>query len=158
MDLKEFLSSSKELLQLLKKDEISIADIVPITKHSIVDIERPGICVDRLDGVLHTNLIWLQTWELEDIKAVYKDMKVLKNEFGKEEIGFSNIETSEYFYEGVHTYSIALQRNEDKLMMQFITDVLKSLVQDGTITMEQFYSLSEEEIVTIIKKSKQKYL
>lgn len=158
LGLEKLLFSSKELLQLLKKDGISITDILPITKHSIVDIERPGICVDRLDGVLHTNLIWLQTWNLEDIKTVYQDMKVLKNEFGKEEIGFTNIEKAEYFYQGAHTYSIALQRNEDKLMMQLIADVLKSLVQEGTITIEQFYLLSEMEIIDIIKKSNQKEL
>ena len=62
-------------MECLKEDGISISDIVPLTQYSVVDIERPGICVDRLDGVLHTNLIWLQTWEIEDVRRVYRNMK-----------------------------------------------------------------------------------
>lgn len=153
MDLKEILESSKELLECLKEDGISISDIVPLTQYSVVDIERPGICVDRLDGVLHTNLIWLQTWEIEDVKRVYQDMKLLKNEHGKEEIGFRSLEQAEYFYTGAHTYSIVLQQNEDRLMMQLVADVLKRLVQNGTISLDDFYHLSEEEIIKMIEKS-----
>lgn len=153
LDLKEILLSSKELLFCLKEDGITVADIVPITQYSVVDIERPGICVDRLDGVMHTNLIWLQTWELSDVKRVYDDMKLLPNEKGKIEIGFSSLEAAEYFYEGAYTYSIVLQQNEDKLMMQLIADVLKSLVQSGVIGVEDFYNLSEEKIIEMIKQS-----
>ncbi len=153
LDLKEILLSSKELLFCLKEDGITVADIVPITQYSVVDIERPGICVDRLDGVMHTNLIWLQTWELSDVKRVYDDMKLLPNEKGKMEIGFSSLEAAEYFYEGAYTYSIVLQQNEDKLMMQLIADVLKSLVQSGVIGVEDFYNLSEEKIIEMIKQS-----
>lgn len=158
LDLKEILISSRELLGCLKQDGISISDIIPLTQYSIVDNERPGICVDRLDGVLHTNLIWLQNWELSDIKRVYSDMKVLKNLQGKDEIGFSNVETAEYFYSGAYTYSIVLQQNEDRLMMQLIADVLKSLVQEKILSVTDFYQLSELEIIQLIQNSKQKDL
>lgn len=154
LDLKEILLSSRDLLSCLKTDGISVSDIIPIDQYSIVDIERPGICVDRLDGVLHTNLIWLQTWELSDIEKVYDKMKPLLNENGKLEIGFSQVEEAECFYEGAYTYSIALQQNEDKLMMQLIADVLKSLVQNGLISVDDFYHLSEEDIIKVIKQSR----
>lgn len=153
LDLKEVLLSSKELLLCLKEDEISITDIIPITQYSVVDIERPGICVDRLDGILHTNLIWLQTWELSDVDRVYRNMKLLPNEKGHLEIGFSSVEEAEYFYQGAYTYSIVLQQNEDKLMMQLITDILKSLVEKGMLQVEDFYKLGEAEIIEKIKQS-----
>lgn len=153
LDLKDILLSSRALLSCLKEDGISVTDMIPITQYSVVDIERPGICVDRLDGVLHTNLIWLQTWELSDIKRVYDNMKLMMNESGKTEIGFSSVEAAEYFYKGAYTYSIVLQQNEDKLMMQLIADVLKGLVQNGLINVEDFYHLSEEDIIRMIKQS-----
>lgn len=158
LDLKDILLSSKDLLLCLKEDGISVSDIVPITQHSVVDIERPSICVDRLDGVLHTNLIWLQTWELSDVKEVYDKMKLLRNETGKLEIGFSSLEAAEHFYEGAYIYSIVLQQNEDRLMMQLIADILKSLVQSGKIGIEDFYRLSEEDIIKTIKQSSWNHL
>ncbi len=158
LDIIDVLNSSKELLLCLQEDGLSISDIAPIDQYSIVDNERPGICVDRLDGVLHTNLIWLQKWELSDVKSVYDQMKTLRNKNGKEEIGFRSIEAAEYFYRGAHTYSIALQQNEDRLMMQLIADVLKTLVQDGILTIEQFYQLTEQEIIEKILTSNQKTL
>lgn len=154
LDLKDILLSSKELLSCLKDDGISVSDLIPIAQYPIVDIERPGICVDRLDGVLHTNLIWLQTWELSDVKRVYDKMRPMPNENGKLEIGFSSIEEALDFYKGAHTYSIVLQQNEDKLMMQLIADVLKDLVQSEIISVEDFYHLSEEDIIKVIKQSK----
>lgn len=154
LDLKELLLSSKEILACLKEDQIAIENIIPLQQHSIVDIERPGICVDRLDGVLHTNLIWLSTWNLSDISNVYSGMKVLKNENGKEEIGFSDVEIAEQFYLGAHTYSMVLQQNEDRFIMQFIADVLKELVAEKLLSVDDFYQLSEDEIIQIIEQSK----
>lgn len=154
MDLKEVLSNSKELLLYLKEDGLCLSDIIPIDQYSIVDIERPGICVDRLDGILHTNLIWLQTWQLDDVSFVYQDMKILKNQNGKEEIGFSSVEMAERFYEGAYTYSITFQKNEDRLVMQLIADIVKSLIHDHTVELADLYQLDESKLVDIIKSSK----
>ena len=37
--------------------------------------------------------------------------------------------------------------------MQLVADVLKRLVQNGTISLDDFYHLSEEEIIKMIEKS-----
>lgn len=95
----EVISKDKELLKCLRKDSININDVVYLEQYSVVENKKPKICVDRLDGVLHTNLIWLPFWSIENVRNIYQDMTVLKNELGEDEIGFTNLKSAEKFYE-----------------------------------------------------------
>ena len=84
-DVFDIISSSNEIMDLLDKDNITIDDLKEAYKCGVVENERPKICVDRLDGVLGTALIWLGFWENNDVRYIYKDLDVLINEEGKEE-------------------------------------------------------------------------
>ena len=138
-----------DLICLLKEDNLTIKDITDLSNYPILENERPKLCVDRLDGVLHTGLIWLGFWSIEDVKEIYDDIIVL-NDNGKCEIGFQNIEIADKFFDGVFKYSIALQSNEDKFCMQFISDILKTLVEKNKLKIEDLYTMSESEIISII--------
>ena len=54
----EIISNSKEILKLLEKDNIEVYDVTNIDKYTILENQKPKLCVDRLEGVLHTALIW----------------------------------------------------------------------------------------------------
>lgn len=151
-DIFDIISSSDEIMNLLNEDNISIDDLKEAYKCSIVENERPKICVDRLDGILGTALVWLGFWEIDDVKYIYKDLSVLINEDGNKEIGFNNINIAEYFYDAAYKYSIACQCSEDKYVMQFIADALKILVENGIITLEDLYEKEEKEIVDLLEK------
>ena len=133
-DVFDIISSSNEIMNLLEKDDITIDDLKDAYKCGVVENERPKICVDRLDGVLGTALVWIGFWDINDVKHIYKDLEVLIDEQGKEEIGFNNIDSANYFFEAAYKYSIVLQGCEDKYVMQFICDALKVLVENNIIT------------------------
>ena len=152
ISVKDILSNSQEICDYLEKDQITLDLVSDIETYTIVDNERPKICVDRLDGVLHTGLIWLHFWSIEDIKEIYNDMAVFTNNQNELELGFNNINIAEKFYEGAYKYSIALQSNEDKYTLSFIADILKNMVKSG-LDIESLYKLSELEIVNMIEKS-----
>ena len=149
----DMIKQDDELLKYLKEDSISLEELQDLTKYEILENKSPKLCTDRLDGVLHTCFIWLHTHSLEEIKEVYDDLIVLKNEDGKKEIGFQKKEMAEKFSGMVKNYAIALQENENKYTMEFVASVIKKGVEKGLITMEDLYKKKETDIVTILKQN-----
>lgn len=148
--VKDILLNSNDICKLLNEDNISIDDICDVSRYSIIENKSPRLCADRLEGVLHTVYIWLNTWELEKIKEVYSDIVVLNNEDDIPELGFKHIKYAEYFFDAVYEYSIALQKNEDKYTMQYIADVLNNQIKLGNINLNDLYDKSEKEIIDVI--------
>jgi hypothetical protein len=148
---------TKELIECLKEDGLTPKDILNIKKYPILENEKPNLCTDRLDGIIHTNLIWRPYWDIFDVKNIYNDLTVLKNESRKPEIGFRNIEIAEEFGNGIYKYSIALQLNETNYALQLMADVLQALVDDKLVTETDIHkNLSEDQIEYIILNSRLK--
>lgn len=150
IDVFTIINNSKEIQNYLKEDNINIGDLKEPEKYPVVENTKPKLCVDRLDGVLHTCLIWQQYWDLSTVKKVYDDMTVLTNETGEPEIGFQNQDIAELFFDGVFKYSIELQKNEDKYAMQFIADIIKDMINNGNLKIKDLYELKEENIVSMM--------
>jgi HD superfamily phosphohydrolase len=149
-DVGEIILSSKEIMQYLKQDNIDVNNVVKIEKYTIVENKKPKLCVDRLEGVLHTGLVWCHFWNIEDIKVIYDGISVLINNEKECEIGFDSITIADKFYDGVYKYSMVLQQNEDKFTMQFISDIIKQLIEKKIISVQDLYIMSEKDIIMII--------
>lgn len=153
IDRRKILNSSKEFLSYLKEDGLTLEDIYFLEQDSLIDLPRPGLCVDRLEGIMHINYIWLNTCSLEDIKTILNDLRVLTNEQGKEEIGFKTLEVGKLFFELMLNYAYCMQSKEDKYSMQFIADLLSIAIKDGLLTLSDLYTLKEEKIVSILQNN-----
>ena len=114
--------------------------------------KSPKLCTDRLDGVLHTCYIWLHTHSLEQIKEVYDNITILKNEEGEPEIGFSNIKIAEKFVSMVYNYAKELQGNTDKFVMKYISEIVKLSVKTKRISLEDLYTKKEEDLCSLFNK------
>jgi len=90
----EILKKSNDVLNLLKRDNITLEEITQIEKYPIVENKKPKICVDRLDGILTTGLIWGRYWNIKDIEKIYNRKIIYKNENNENEISFNNIEVA----------------------------------------------------------------
>ena len=153
IDRRKILNSSKEFLSYLKEDGLTLEDIYFLEQDSLIDISRPGLCVDRFEGIIHINYIWLNTCSLEDIKTILNDLRVLINEQGQEEIGFKTLEVGQLFFELMLNYAYCMQSKEDKYSMQFIADLLSIAIKDGLLTLSDLYTLKEEKIVSILRNN-----
>lgn len=149
-DIYKIINSSNTIKKYLVEDLIDIQKMSDISVYTIVENKKPKICVDRLEGVLSTCLIWLHCWDINRVKKAYQNITVLKNEYNEDELGFNNIQLCENFFEGVNKYSIELQKNEDKYIMQFFADMLKKLLENNCIKIEQLYNMSEQEVINIL--------
>lgn len=147
----DVIKEDNELLSYLKEDGIKLTDLEKLSNYPILENKSPRLCTDRLDGVLHTCYIWLHTHTLNEIKEVFDDIIVLKNEDGIPEIGFKNIQTSEKFVKMVFNYAKELQENTDKYVMKYISEIIKLSIHSNFLSLEDLYTMKEEEICRVIK-------
>jgi len=151
IDIEKIINGSDILMEYLDDDNVSIEDISYLEKYTILENKKPKLCIDRLDGVFSTGIIWKQFWTIDDVKYIYSNIVVLKNEDGEDELGFNDLSSAFKFFEGIYKYSIVLQQNEDKFTLRFISDSLKYLSEAKLITIDELYKLSEKEVVNLIK-------
>jgi len=156
-NVRDILIASDEIMALLKEDNINLESIVNLKIYPILENDNPKICIDRLDGIIHTCFIWDPIWEIEEVRMIYNDIIVLTNEEGIEELGFQDMELANKFYEGAFHYSILLQSNESKFETKFLADILKKAIETKIIKFEDFYKLSEGEIIDQFIKDENVY-
>ena len=147
--ISDIVLQDKEILQFLKEDNIDLVDLDDFSRFQILENKSPKLCTDRLDGVLQTCYIWLHTHSLEQIKEIYNNMVILKNEDGNLEIGFCDLKIAEKFVCVVYNYAKELQRNTDKYVMKYISEIVKLAVQRNLVSLEDLYTKREKDICDI---------
>ena len=145
----DLIKQDSEIQKYLKDDGLTLEDLSNFDSYCILENKSPRLCTDRLDGVLHTCYIWLHTHSLEDIKKVYDNIIVLKNEDNNLEIGFKNSETANLFVDMVYNYAKELQGNVDKYVMKYVSELVKIACSNNLITLEDLYTKKEKEICDI---------
>lgn len=147
---RNILLQDKELLQMLKEDKIEVEELEDLSSFPILENKSPRLCADRLDGVLHTCAIWLHTHSLNEINEVFQGLSVIENN-GSLELGFTNEDRALKFSQMVMVYAKELQSNRNKFVTQYISDMIKLLIEEELITFEDLYTKKESEIVSLLE-------
>ncbi len=147
------IEKDEELKQMIKKDGFTLNDFSDFSMFPILENKTPKLCTDRLDGVFSTCYIGLGTHTLEQIKEVYQNLVILKNEEGRKEIGFRDTRIAEKFVEMVEVYAKELQKNKDKYVMKYISEIFLQARLKGLLTFEDLYHKKETELCEIFENS-----
>ena len=145
------LKNDEYLKECLKEDNINIEDIINFKKFSIVDNDRPKVCADRIDGVILTGIGWTKNIDIEDISEIVEDMKIYKNEFGEDEIGFTSLNVAKKVLDIGKSIDIYCHSKEDNYMMQLLADITKFAINKNYIKYDDLYHYNEEEMFNIFK-------
>ena len=86
------LKQDSYLLECLKEDRIDVKDLIQFKQFSLVDIERPKLCADRLDGVILPGISWSKNLTKKDIYKIVSSLSVFQNEDDQKELGFTSLE------------------------------------------------------------------
>ena len=151
---KVFISNSKDIMKLLKKDNIKLGEVCDYHIYPIADNDTPMLSADRLEYSLSNDLIVFRTNTLEEIEEIYKDIEIEKNEHGIVELGFKTKKIARKFVKNTSRLSILYRDDATRFYMQAIADMLKKLNEDGIIEKKDLYELKECEVIDIIKNSK----
>jgi len=151
----KIISESKEIMNLLERDGIKLEEVADYHIYPIADNDTPKLSADRLEYTLSNGLgVITKLWKLEDIKEVYNNIEVQKNEDGIEELGFKDKKIAEKFVNIMSKLSAIYVSNECTFSMQFLADIMKKLSENNLISVQDLYTLSEKEIIDKIENCK----
>lgn len=111
-----------------------------------------GLAADRLEYTLSNGLgASKKLWNLNEVREIYQNIEVMKNEKGKEEIGFKDLKQAEKFVHIMSILSSSYIDSKTKFSMQFLADVMKKMSDKKLITKEDLYKLSDKEVINKIE-------
>ena len=152
---KTFIIESNDIMQLLERDNIKIEEVCDYHIYPIADNDTPMLSADRLEYSLSNDLIVFKTNTIERIKEIYSDIEIQTNEKGIIELGFKTKKIAREMVKNTSRLSICYRDDATRFYMQAIADILKKVSDDGLISKKDLYELREDQIISIIKKSKQ---
>lgn len=148
----QIIRESKEIMSLLKRDGIKIEEVDNYHIYPIADNDIPMLSADRLEYTLSNGLgACKNIWNLEEVKEIYENIEIQKNEQGIEELGFKDIKIAEKFVKGMRILSNSYIDNKTKFSMQFLADIMKIMSSQNLITKKDLYELSEKEVIERIE-------
>lgn len=151
----KIISQSREIKNLLDRDGIKIEEVSDYHIYPIADNDTPKLSADRLEYTLSNGLgVRKVLWNLEEIKQIYENIEIQKNEEGIDELGFKDKKIAERFVESMSKLSILYRTNETKLTMQLLADIVKKISDRNLITKQDLYNLSEKNIIEKIETCK----
>ncbi len=150
---KKFIKDSKDIMRLLERDNIKLKEVCDYHIYPIADNDTPMLSADRLEYSLSNALIVFKTNTLEEIREIYNDIEVQKNENGIIELGFKTKKIARQFVKITSRLSVSYRDDATRFFMQAIADILKKVSKEGLIKKADLYELKESEVIDIIKKS-----
>lgn len=152
------IKNSKQIMSLLKRDNISLKEISDYHIYPIADNDTPKLSADRFEYTFSSGLNFFRVWNLNDIREYYNNVKVLKNEDNILELGFTDKTICEKYISIVSKLWPQWLTDEDRTVMQFIADIVKSMNVIGKISIDDLYKYSEKEIISKILNCGDNYI
>lgn len=154
----DILKSDTYLLECLKEDSISIDEIIDFKKYSVVDLDRPMLCADRLDGVILTGLFWTKSITIDDVEKIISDLLIVKNENNQDEIAFRSSSVAKLVLETSKVIDKYCHSNEDNYMMELLAKITRRAIYLNIISYDELFILNESEIFERLNISDDKEL
>ncbi len=154
----DIIRNSKEIMSLLKKDGIKLEEVDDYKIYPIADNDTPRLSADRFEYNFSSGLTFFRVWELDKIRKMYNNIVISKNEDGIDELVFKDKDVCEEY---IHTISKLWPEwisDKDRIVMQFLADMCKSMNNLGYLTIDDLYTLSEQDIINKFLNCDDSYL
>ena len=154
----DIIKNSKEIMYLLNRDNIKVEEVDDYKIYPIADNDTPKLSADRFEYNFSSGLTFAPVWDLDKIRKIYQNIIVIKNEEGIDELSFKDIEVCEEYIETVSKLWPEWISDKDRIAMQLIADICKSMNIKGYLSIDDLYTLSEEEVINKIINCEDKYI
>ena len=154
----DIIKSSSKIMSLLKRDGIKLEEVDDYKIYPIADNDTPKLSADRFEYTFSSGLTFLRVWELDKIRKMYNNIVVTTNEDGTPELAFKDKEVCEEYIDTILKLWTEWGSDKDRTVMQFLADMCKSMNNAGYLTIEDLYTLSEQEVINKILTCEDKYL
>lgn len=148
------IKNSKEIMKLLKKDNIKLEEVDNYHIYPIADNDTPMLSADRLEYSLSNGLFMYNKLNFDEVKSIYEDIEIENNEKDIIELGFKTKKIARKFVKVTSILSIIYREERTRYSMQFLADIIKKLNDENIIKKKDLYTLKESEVIDIINNSK----
>ena len=152
----KIISSSKEIMDLLKRDNIKLEEVDDYHIYPVADNDTPKLSADRLEYSLSNALFIYNFSSINEVKELYDDIILGKDENNILELSFKTKKKALDFVKLTSKLSIIYREDRPRYSMQLLADIIKRINEKGLITKEDLYNKKESEVIEIIEKSKYK--
>ncbi len=135
----EFIAQSTEITDILREYGLSASDVCDYHLFPIADNDTPMLSADRLEYTLG-NAYNRGLLDLDAVKRIYGDLRVMRNEHGAEEIGFANTDAALLFTSAALDNSYWYVSDEDRMSMQLLADIIRYAIDLGLLTVSDLYT------------------
>lgn len=154
----QIIKNSKTIMNLLNRDNIKIEEISNYHIYPIADNDTPKLSADRFEYTFSNGLFLYNAWNLNEVSKYYNDIVILKNEDGIEELGFKTPQIcKEYLHKSLPIFA-NYDSDNNRTVMQFFADIIKSMNIKGYVTIDDLYKLSDKDIINKIKNCNDSYI
>lgn len=156
----DIIKNSKEIMDLLKRDNIKLEEVSDYHIYPIADNDTPKLSADRFEYTFANGLSFSRTkiWDLDTIKEIYDDICIYINEENIDELGFKTPAICEKYILAIADLWPQWISNEDRVTLQFFADIVKSMNVKGFISIKDLYTYSEKDIVERILNCSDSYI
>lgn len=154
----DIIRNSTKIMSLLKRDGIKLEEVDNYKIYPIADNETPRLSADRFEYTFSSGLSFFRIWELDEIRKIYNNITVTKNEDGLDELTFKDFNLCEKYIQIISKIWPEWISDSDRAVMQFIADICKSMNNAGYLTIDDLYTLSEEEVINKIINCEDEYI
>ena len=149
----EILSSNATLQKFLKMDGLELDDIIDFKKYSIVDLERPKMCADRLDNIIAVGLQIVHTLDYNDVINIVNSTSKTINEDGEEEICFKTLEAAKKIQESNDAFNSLTHSKKDNYMMTLLAKIVKMCLNLSLVSYDDLFKIGEHDMMDIIEEN-----
>lgn len=152
LDIEKYLmKNDPKLLNFMKSYKLDIDRIFNYKYNSLIDLDRPKLCADRIDFIFLTNLAWTRNITIDEIKDLYNHLYLEINEDGVMEFAVDDYEAAKRIVE-LNDITNNLSRCKcDYDEMQCLANIVKRLIDLGYIKYEELYKLTDDDIFELIE-------
>ena len=93
---------------------------------------------------------------MDELKEIYEDIEIYKDEDGLPELSFKSKCVARKFVKVTSKLSVIYRDDRTRYSMQFLADIIKKLNEEGKVTRDDLYNLKESDVIEIIEKSRYK--
>jgi len=154
----QIIKNSKSIMSLLKRDNISLEEVNDYKIYPIADNDTPKLSADRFEYTFSSGLTFFRVWELDEIKKIYSNIVICKNEDGFDELTFKDKDVCEEYINIICKLWPEWISYKDKIVMQFIADICKTMNNAGYLSIDDLYTLSEKQVIEKILTCEDLYI
>ena len=149
-----FIEESAEIMRLLKRDRIKLEEVDNYHIYPIADNDSPRLAADRLEYSFSNALSRYSKLSLEDIRELYEDVEIEKNEDGLPELGFKTKKLARKFVKTTCEMSVIYRDDVQRYSIRLMSDILKNLENAGELRVRDLFEMDDSDIISFIENSK----